>query len=218
MELIVRILLLASAAISFAVGVYKFFRSKTALFKILVTASIGCSMLGRLYELVTLIIRGEIPSIFNIGMLATLGAFLFIFSASYSQMDGLVDDKSAGLSKYRLTALIAPVVIMAIACLNFKAELSLGLTIFIMVLYLVIAVASYYNLKHVIIPDVSFGIIASIKAYSIAALVLELFTAIQILADKLGIEMLWTVSSILIAITYPIVLIAMDRGSKKWTL
>lgn len=218
MKLIVTIVMLVSSAVSFGIGVSKFFAKKIALFKILITASIGCFMLGKLYELVNLYADGSINEVFNVGMLATVGGLLFLFSASFSQMDGLVDDKSKALIKYRLISLIAPVMVLGIYLPILLSDLDIKIKITTLIIYLFIAQASYYNLKHLIIPDVSFGIIASIRTYSLAALLLELLTALQLLFDRLDNQVLFAVTSILIAISYPCVLIAMDRGSKKWTL
>lgn len=218
MEIIVQIALLAASAVAFGYGLIKFFKPKTALFKKLITGALGCFLLGRLYELITLLIQKEIPSFFNIGMLATIGGFMFIFSASYAQMDGLVDDKTKGLSKYRFISAIAPVGIILLYIPVASSSVSLVSKITTLVLFLIIGCAAYYNLKHLIIKDVSFGIIDSIRMYNLAALITALFTSVQIMADKLELKTVWLISSILVAIMYIVTIVALDKGSKKWTI
>jgi len=218
MKLIVTIVMLLFSGVSFGIGVRKFFAKKVALFNILITSAIGCFMLGKLYELVNLYAGGSINVVFNVGMLATVGGFLFLFSASYAQMDGLVDDRSKLLTKYRLLSLIAPIVILALYIPVFSSNLDIKVKITTFIIFLFIAQASYFNLKHLIIPDISYGIIDSIRTYSLMVLILEFLTASQLLFDRLGNQKLWAITSLLIAIAYPCVLIAMDRGSKKWTI
>jgi len=64
-------------------------------------------------------------------MLARIGGFAFIFSASYAQMDGLVDDKTDSVAKYRIPAILAP----AAMILLYIPVLLSDMGIFIKVIY-----------------------------------------------------------------------------------
>jgi len=218
MELAITILLAASSAIAFTYGVVKLFRPKVAMFKQLVVCSIGCMMLGRLYNLLFIVVGKDLSPVFNVGMLGVTGGFMFLFSASFGQMDGLVDNRSKELAKYRIISLVAPVFMAVVYVYIFfkldivfeKAFLSTG--------YIVLGLSSYYSLKHVIIPDVEYGIIDSIRSYSALALALAVCYAVQIVADKLSITILRIIVAILISILYIIIIPVMERGSKKWTI
>lgn len=51
--------------------------------------------------------------IFNTGVLATIGCFMFIFSANYGEMDSLCEKKLAGNKKFAFIGLLAPALLAA---------------------------------------------------------------------------------------------------------
>lgn len=218
MKMILQILLFVSTAVSFFWGSFHFSGKKVALFKTLVVFAFGCFMLGGVFELVTLLIQGSVPQVFHIGMLAVVGGFSFVYSASYGQMDWLADDGSAGLRKYRLLALLAPLVIAALYIPVLRCDIIPTAKLITGAQFLMLALAAYYNFKHLIIPDVFFGIIASIRGYNLLALLLELLYATRLMAGRVGNEIVWAAASACVVVLCPMVLPVMERGSKKWTL
>jgi len=218
MELALKILLASSSAIAFAYGVIKLFRPKVALFKQLVVCAIGCMMLGRIYDLLFIIVDKQLSPVFNVGMLGITGGFLFLSSASFGQMDGLVDNRDKSLAKYRLISLIAPIYMAGVYVYVILKLSILSEILFLATGYFVLGLSSYYSLKHIIIPDVEFGIIDSIRGYSVVALILAVLYSIQIVADKFSHQTLRIVIAILMSICYIIIIPVLERGSKKWTI
>jgi len=218
MELAWRIALLVSAFASFAWGCFRILKKKTALFKILILGAIGCLMLGRLFELVMFLITDKVPAKFHIGIYAIMGGFLFMLSSSYGQMDGLVDDRSPGLAKYRLIPLAAPALILASGLLPLLPGSQLTFRWAYMPALALIGLASYYSLKHLIIPDVSFGIIQSIRKFSAVSLSLEFLYAAQLFCEAQRLSKYAPVFFALLILDYPLVVIMLEKGVKKWTI
>jgi len=130
----------------------------------------------------------------------------------------LVDNRSKELTKYRVISFAAPLVVMAAyAYLFFKLDLMFEKVFFAFV-FVIIAMSSYYSLKHIIIPDVEYGIIDSIRSYSVVALIMAAFYVENIVASKLDLEVLKITSCIGLCILYLAIIPIMERGSKKWTI
>ena len=143
------------AAAGFAYGLFRFFRAKSALYIRMIVYGIGCAMFGRLFETLQLFTTGSIQKGFHVGILGVVGSFMFFFSSNYGQMDSLVDDGSAQYRKYRLIALAAPAAIFAMFAV-YAGFAGFGQsTVVFGVEAVIIAAATYYHLKHLIIPDVS---------------------------------------------------------------
>ena len=76
----------ACAMFGFVYGLVKFFREPSALYSRMIVFGIGCTMLGRLFETLQVVVAGEIREGFHVGVLGTLGSFLFFLTANYGQM------------------------------------------------------------------------------------------------------------------------------------
>jgi len=210
------LLLLLSSACCLVYGLIKYFGRRVAMFSLLVLAALGCFMLGHLYESITLFIHGSVPAVFNVGILARIGGFAFIFSASFAQMDGLVDDHSETIRRYRFLALLAPFLIFLLFLPLLFSEIQTAEKIVVGVLFFFAGLSSYFNLKHFIIPDVSAGIIDSIRLYSLFSFLSALFYAAMCCGAKLGNTLLADCFAILLAISYPLIWLTMEKGRQKW--
>ena len=218
MYLYLSLALTICAAIGFGYGLFRFFRDQSALYVRMIIFAVGCAMLGRLFETLQLLVIGELYNGFHVGILGIIGSFLFLFSANFGQMDSIVDDGSSEFLKTRIISLAAPLVMVAIWCmiaipkgLN-ESTISLGIeTLFI-------ALASYFHLKHLIIKDVAFGLIRSIRSYNLLSLIYAFLCMIEMVVESFNLPIVW------IAIVYILqcaVLLAfvpvLERGVKKWT-
>lgn len=214
--MIINLILLSSSLICLVFGIVKYLGKKVAMFGILIAAAIGCFMMGHLYDTITLLVLGYIPSHFNIGMLARIGGYAFFFSASYAQMDGLVDDGSRELNKYRIASLLAPMLIIALFVPISVSSIAISEKLVNGVVFLFAALSAYYNLKHLIIPDVTFGIISSIRMYSLFELFSAICYCVSVTAGKLGYLSLSNALLIIVAATYPCIMLFTERGRQKW--
>ncbi len=218
MYLYLSLALTVSAGIGFGYGLYRFFRDKSALYVQMIVFGVGCAMLGRLFTTLLYLVNGELNDGFNVGMLGIIGSFLFFFSANYGQMDSIVDDGSTKFRKTRIIALAAPVTVAAIWCVIAATSGINALSIWVGIEMLFVALASYFHLKHLIIEDVSFGLIRAIRSYNLLSLVYALLCISEVLVDVLNLPAAF---SVIVCVLECAVLLAfipvLERGVKKWT-
>lgn len=218
MYLYLSLALTVSAGIGFGYGLYRFFRDKSALYVQMIVFGVGCAMLGRLFTTLLYLVNGELNDGFNVGMLGIIGCFLFFFSANYGQMDSIVDDGSTKFRKTRIIALAAPVTVAAIWCVIAATSGINASSIWVGIEMLFVALASYFHLKHLIIEDVSFGLIRAIRSYNLLSLVYALLCISEVLVDVLNLPAAF---SVIVCVLECAVLLAfipvLERGVKKWT-
>lgn len=217
MEKSMYLALTISAAAGFGYGLFRFFRKKSALYIKMIVFGIGCAMLGRLFETLQIFSNGEIHSGFHVGMLGVVGSFLFFFTANFGQMDSLVDDGSKQFRKYRLIALAAPVVVVALYVLYFLQTGFGENTVVNGVVSIIISLAAYFHLKHLIIPDVDYGVIASIRKYNLLALIYAFLCMAEILFTSIKLPVVSIIIYVLLCITLIVFVPVLEGGVKKWT-
>ncbi len=221
MELAIFILLSVCAAFGFIYGIIRFFKSNSPLYARMIVFGIGCAMQGRIFETLMLVTRGEIQSGFHVGMLGAIGCFLFFLGVNYGQMDSLVDDGSRRFLKYRLIALAAPVIVLVLFVVYYVRNSS-GFNAMILVnlvQMLVICSASYYHVKHLIIPDVEDGLIRSIRGYNLLALLYAILSILEMAfrAQTKSMVPLYIIYACIGVIMIAIVPV-LEKGVKRWTI
>ena len=207
------------ALFSFHLGLRLYFNKKAPLYVLMIVFGIGCAMLGRMFETLMLLTRHEIQSGFHVGLLGILGSFMFFMAANYGTMNMLVDDGSKELRKYRLISLAAPAVILAIY-LFYLSRVGFGADAIVSgVLTLVIMQASYFHLKHLIIPDVEDGIIRHIRHYNLVALIYALLCMIEIVTNAVNIpDVFRYVLDVAFCVVYATFIPVLYKGVKQWTI
>lgn len=207
------------ALFSFHLGLRLYFSKRAPRYVLMIVFGIGCAMLGRMFETLMLLTQHEIHSGFHVGLLGILGSFMFFMAANYGTMDMLVDDGSKGLMKYRLIALCAPVVILAIY-VYYYVHVGFGAEAIVNgVLTLVIMLASYYHLKHLIIPDVEDGIIRHIRQYNLVALVYALLCMLEMIVDAFNILPVFRyIVDVAFCVVYALFIPVLYKGVKQWTI
>ena len=216
-ELVMTLLFLAAGIWGAVIS----FGKRSALFLQIVACGLGCMALGNVFALSLQLTAGEetlrtISSGFHIGLLGYFGLFAFLFSASFGQIDGLGDDKSKELRKYRLIALAAPAVtaviliFMLITGINWQMQIVYG------VLFLPAILASYYNLKHLIIPDVEDGILAAIRKYNLLVLILTVLIMVSFVLKLTGEIIAYSIANILAGLGALAVLWFAKQGTERW--
>ena len=206
------------AMIGFVYGIVHIFKSKRPMYFIMIVASVGVTAFCRLYEVVYMWIAGEYFRGFHIGILGTIGTFLFVFTASFGAMDSLGDDGSEKLKKYRFIALIAPLIIAMAYVPILMSQATTMVKICLGMICLVISMSSYYNLKHLIIPDVDYGIIKCIRAYNLLMLINGVFHMYELIGIAFNTTVFLYISSSCIAIVSLLVVPVLKRGAEKWVI
>lgn len=206
------------AAFGFIYGLFRFFRGKSALYIQMIVFGVGCAMLGRLFELLQIVVSGRMEHGFHVGLLGTIGSFLFFFTSNYGQMDSIVDDGSKQFRKFRFIGMIAPLTIIGLFCVTLIIGARLQTTIALGVQTVVIALASYYHLKHLVIPDVDYGLIKAIRKYNLMALIYAYLCMAEMIAEAVAwpdaiLIVIFSLQSLVLLAFVPV----LERGVKKWT-
>ena len=202
---------------SFVYGTVKFFRPGKAMYAQMITLAVGCTAFGKLYQVVRLLTAGNLFNEFQLGLLGMIGSLVFLFSANYGVMDSLADDGSKKYLKYRLIALILPVAEIVLYVVFFLfGRFTVLIKVAAGAVTLFAAGTSYFNLKHLIFPDVDFGVIKCLKQYNVLALVFAFLCIAQVAAYGFENE----AAAMTVDIMTGVVMLAMTPlvgwGMKKW--
>jgi hypothetical protein len=207
---------------TFIYGVKNFFKKGKAYYLQIVTMGMGCYAMGSFYHLCQSITTGDLADGFTAAYLGRIGFFLFLFTANYGQMDGLLDDRTPSLKKFRYIALIAPVTVALLYLPCFFAEMPYSTKISLSFLWMAAIFSSYFNFKHAIISDLGFGFVKAIRPYNICALILTFL--------ELILQVLWAyyvndyilivimVVTIIFSIVSILTMVTLKRGVEAWKI
>ena len=164
---------LCATLFSFIYGLNKFFKRGKPLFLQSITMAMASHTLGSIYHMCQSLTNDELVEGFTPAYLGRIGFFLFILTASYGQLDRIVDDGSSKMRPARILALIAPVMAILLYIPNALIEdVSIATKIVYALVWIPAIFCVYFGLKHAIIPDLDFGFIKAIKPYNIFVLLL----------------------------------------------
>ena len=216
--LIANIITCVCAFIGFVYGIVKFFQPKKAVYAQMITLAAGCMAFGRLYQVVRILTQGDILTEFQLGILGVVGSLVFFFSANFGLMDSLADDGSKEYVKYRIIPLIAPITVILIYVIFIAlADISKLSKIIGAVITFFAMQTAYFNLKHLIFPDVDYGVIKCLKLYNILALIYSYLCMAEMIALSRGNEIIICISGVLMGVILLVVVPTVERGIKKWT-
>lgn len=205
------------AGFAFLWGATKLYKRKAAFYVNLILAGIGCFALGKLFGAVSFLTAGGLPEHFHVGYLGTIGCYLFIFSANYGQMDSLIDDGNKSMGRYRVMSLGGPLLIIAIVLPALFSAATLEMKIITTIMIIPVALASYYNVKHAIFPDMGIGFVKAIRPYNICAFVTAIMCAIAQMSEVMKLNTLELAADIITAGLCIVMIMSAERGTKLWT-
>ena len=210
---------LAATLFSFIYGLNKFFKKGKPLFLQSITMAMGCHALGSIYHLCQTLTTEDVLEGFTPAYLGRIGFFLFLITASYGQMDRIVDDGSKKARPSRYIALLAPLCAVLLYLPNGTMEdLPLPTKIAVLLVWLPALFSVYFNLKHAIIPDCDFGFIKAIKPYNILATCLGFAELLCLTAWDYLYNTQLVIATILFAALCVALIIVAKKGAEKWTI
>lgn len=207
---------------TFIYGVRCFFKKGKAFYLQIVTMAIGCYAMGSFYHLCQSLAITDVPDGFTAAYLGRIGFFLFLFTANFGQMDGLLDDRTPSMKKYRYLAFIAPVAVALLYIPCAMTEMPLSTKISLIFVWLAAAFSSYYNFKHAIISDLGYGFVKAIRPYNVCALVLT-FTELILQTlwanydIKFGFVAIAAVS-VFFSVMCAVTVVALKKGVEAWRI
>ena len=214
--LIENLAIMVCSLIGFLSG-FRYLNARKALFAGLIVRGMVCIALGRLFQCALLWTGGSLTERFQLGSLGTMGAFAFFFSANYGQIDSLVDDGGKAFRKYRVIAFVSQVYVVAAVVIVAVSPAALAFKISCGVVCWMIGAAGYFHVKHLLIPDVDYGVVRCLRSYNALSIVMSVLIMLEMIAMAYEIDVLLYASGVgLCAVTLALVPV-MDRGVKKWT-
>ncbi len=200
-------------------GLKHFFKRGMPLCLQSITMAMASHALGSIYHLCQTLTNENIVEGFTPAYLGRIGFFLFILTASYGQLDRIVDDGSSKMRYARILALIAPLFAVLLYIPNAMIEEVPTETKVVYALVWIPAVfAVYFNLKHAIIPDFDFGFIKAIKPYNIFVLLLSFSELLCLTAWDYYYPVQIAIMTVVFAVLCICTMIFARKGVKKWTI
>ena len=210
---------LCATLFSFIFGLHNFFKKGKPLFLQSITMAMGCHALGSIYHLCQTLTTDTVLEGFTPAYLGRIGFFLFLITASYGQMDRIVDDGSKKIRPSRFIALVAPICAILLYLPNgLMEDLPLATKITVLLVWIPAAVSVYYNLKHAIIPDLDFGFIKAIKPYNLLATCLGFAELLCLTAWDYLYSLPLALSALVFAGLCVATMLVAKKGVEKWTI
>ena len=203
------------AAFAFGFGAVMLFKKKKPMYLQILVCAAGCFALQQLSYVVN--IWCDITAAVSIGMFGIFGCNFFLLSANFGTLDKIVDDGQGSL-KTRAGAIIAPVLLTALTVFAFVSWKDKDLFCAVMwVIMLIPALpASYFNLKHILLPMDPFEFLRATRNCNITALVFYLVTAVYVICSAFCGNTVNGILSVLMSISVLALSLSAVRGAKKW--
>lgn len=169
-----------------------------------------------LYDIIsTLCLKILLPV--DIGGIGILGCGAFLLSANLGQMDGLVDERTKKSRTAGLTALIAPAVLGALLCvLVLSSKVSSAFKLLGIIPLSSGIIASYFHLKHILLPADSLGLLITVRPVNILALLFLLSITLLTGASVAGLFILKEIAGVLSAVFICAMSVCSVKEAKKW--
>ena len=210
---------LAATMFSLIYGLRHFFKKGKPLFLQSLTMAMASHTLGSVYHLCQTITSDTPVEGFTPAYLGRIGFFLFIITASYGQMDRIVDDGTPPMRKARRIALLAPACALLLYIPNALVDdVPISTKVAYALVWIPALFSVYFNLKHAIIPDLDFGFIKAIKPYNFFVLGLALAELLVLTAWDYYDGAFLVISTLLFAALCVCTIVSAKKGVEKWTI
>lgn len=213
------VITLLAATAAFVYGLRHFFKKGKPLCMQSLTIGIGSHALGSAYQLCLILSTGSFLEGFTPAYLGRIGFFLCILSASYGQLDKIVDDGSERMRASRIIAVIAPICVALLYVPNaIIPDVPVETKISYALVWVPAIFSTYFNLKHAIIPDLDFGFIKAIKPYNFFALCLAFSELVCLTVWDYLYSFVLVGASLVFGALCICTVIAARKGVEKWTI
>lgn len=210
---------LVATLASLIYGLRHFFKRGKALFLQSFTMAMASHALGSIYHLCQTLTGDSLVEGFTPAYLGRIGFFLFILTASYGQLDRIVDDGSAKMRPARLVALVAPLAAVLLYLPNALLEdVPTATKIVYALVWIPAIIGVYFNLKHAIIPDLDFGFIKALKPYNVLVLCLGFSELLCLTAWDYYYPIPLVISTVLFGVLCICSMVTARKGVEKWTI
>lgn len=206
------------SVVAFINGACNLFRKRKPLYFQLLICAVGCLALEQLYITVGIWCGIFNPNL-NLGMLGLFGCNFFLLSANYGQLDSIIDDRTSTNRLPRQIALIAPILlIVAIVVIPLLiTTYSIKNILLFTFMFLPACPASYFNLKHLVMPMDDFKFLKGTRKCNLCALVFYVLSVIYVYGVVLSQTKFQAIAMIMMSISMLLISIFSIKGAKQWT-
>ena len=203
------------AAFAFGFGAFRLFKKKKPMYLQILVSAAGCFALQQLSYVVN--IWCDVTAAVSIGMFGIFGCNFFLLSANFGTLDKIVDD-GKGSGKARVISIIAPVIMAVLAVAAFLSWKDKDMFCAVMWLVMLIPAlpASYFNLKHILLPMDPFEFLRATKPCNISALVFYAVTAAYVICSATMGSTVSGVLSVAMSVSVLGLSLCAVKGAKKW--
>ena len=210
---------LAATIFSLVYGLKYFFKKGKPLCVQSVTMAMASHALGTIYQLCLTLTSDNVIEGFTPAYLGRIGFFLFILTAGYGQLDKIVDDGSSKMRYARILALIAPLLAALLYIPNaLIQDVATATKVVYALVWIPGIISVYFNLKHIIIPDLDFGFIKAIKPYNFFVLLLSFSELLCLTSWNYYHPILMIGAAIAFSAFCICTMVAARKGVEKWTV
>ena len=207
---------------AFIFGLFACYRKTCPLYFRLLLFGVGCFFLEEIYYLTDYICIGDWSDSFSFACFGSGGCYAFMLSANYGLMDGIVDDGCSNSKAARRIGKIAPLmlVLIFIVCsvYSYKTDGRLFPIVLMLISKFTAFPASYFQLKHLVLKDEIGYILSYLKPCNAMGLAVIFLDFISDASYTFGYLPGITVTEYLIPLSLLGLMIAADRGIKKWMM
>ena len=204
---------------SLVYGLKHFFKRGKPLCVQSITMAMASYAIGSVYHLCQTLTSEYIVDGFTPAYLGRIGFFLFLITASYGQLDRIVDDRSPKMRRSKIVALIAPFLAILLYVPNAAiSDVPMATKVVYAIVWIPASVSVYFNLKHSLIPDLDFGFIKAIRPYNILATCLGFAELLCLTAWDYYYPIPLALASILFGILCISTMVVLKKGVEKWTI
>lgn len=214
---IVEIFGIISSMFAFSYGAMISFKKQGVLFLQIITCAFFCFLLGDLYDFFYLLCIGIPAQGFSIGNLGYVGGMFFLLSSYYGAMDRIGDSGGREFRKYRIISFVAPIfnlLVFIFGCYIFRAK---SIDFISIIFSIVICAVSYFALKHLILPDIDFGVLKVMRVYNFFILILCIIQNFYNITYILNLNEIFYVKLLVSSLVLILLPIA-NRGVKRWSI
>ena len=202
---------------AFVYGAVKLLKKGKPLYCQIIMWAVGCYCLQGIENCVVYL-SGDFSDSGIVAQIAMCGFFIALISANFGAIDNIVDDRSQNNGKHRRLALIAPVaygIASYVALANIFPMYSFAASVFGISL-LSMTVASYFNFKHLLLPNDELGILACTRMCNIICLVIYALAVLLIIIYGHVNEIISNLLNVLLSILVLALTLAAEKGEKSW--
>ena len=210
---------LCATLFSLLYGMKHFFKKGKPLCVQSITMAMASHAVGSIYHLCQTLTSDFVVDGFTPAYLGRIGFLLFLLTASYGQLDRIVDDRTPPMRRASLVALIAPLAAILLYVPNVIIYLvPVATKVVYAIVWIPAAVSVYYNLKHALIPDLDFGFVKAIRPYNVLATCLGFAELLCLTAWDYYYPTQLAITAVLFGVLCVSTMIALRKGVEKWTI